>query len=127
MLESLVGYQLIEIDNNGFKVKKDNDIKTFEFDEDYGACCGYNDVTANLLVSKDDLANNPIITEVNYANPQKMHSYDECDKVVITFMGESRPIAEINSESGSGSGWSYGAHAWVTCKETNESETLTEW
>lgn len=127
MLENLVGYRLIEIDNDGFKVKKDDDIKTFEFDEDYGDCCGYNEVTVNLLVSQNELANNPIITEVNYANPQKMHSYNGCDQIVITFMGESRPIAEINSESGSGSGWNYGAHAWVTCRETNETEILTEW
>lgn len=127
MLEKLVGYRLIEIDNYGFKVKKDNDIKTFEFEEDYGGCCGYTEVTTKLLISKDELANNPIITEVNYANPQKMCSYDKCDKIVITFMGESRPIAEINSESGSGSGCCYGAHVWVTCKETIETETLTEW
>lgn len=127
MLENLVGYRLVEIDNCGFKVKKDNDIKTFEFEGDHGDCCGYNDVTANLLISEDELTNNPIITEVNYVNPAKMHSYDECERIVITFMGECRPIAEINSESGSGSGWRYGAHAWVTCKETNETETLTEW
>lgn len=128
MLENLIGYRLLEIDNYGFKVKKGNNIKTFEFNEDYGGCCGYNDITANLLVSKDELANNPVITEVNYANPQKMRIYNsEYDQIVITFMGESRPIAEINSESGSGSGWRYGAHVWVVCKETNETETLTEW
>lgn len=127
MIENLIGYRLIEIDNSGFKVEKDGNVRTFEFDEDYGDCCGYNEVTANLLVSEEDLAKNPIITEVNYDNPQKMRNYAYCEQIVITFMGESRPIAEINSESGSGSGWNYGAHAWVVCKETGETEVLTEW
>lgn len=126
MIENLIGYRLIAIDNNGFKVEKNGKVRNFEFDEDYGACCGYNEVTANLLVSEEELANNPIITEVNYCNPI-MKPWEDGDRITITFMGESKPIAEINSKSSSGSGWNYGAHAWVTCKETNETETLTEW
>lgn len=127
MLENLIGSKLIQIDNNGFTVKKDNEIRTFEFCEDYGDCCGYNDITANLIVSETELANNPVITEVKYTKPIQKPYHDVCDEMIITFMGECKPIAEINSYSSSGSGWCYGAHTWVVCKETSEQEELTSW
>lgn len=127
MIESLVGYRLIELNNNGFKVEKDGDIKTFEFEEDYGDCCGFNEIETNLLISDEEFSNNPVITEVEYANPSRISYYDYKDQLRITFMGESKPIAEINSLSSSGSGYGYGAHVWVVCKETNETEELTSW
>lgn len=129
MIEQIVGWRLIKIDNVGFEVEKDGNVKHFVFDEDYGDCCGYNEITTNLLVSEEDLSKNPVITEVEKVNAVKIATrmYDECDRIKITFMGEYKPIAEIVSESGSGSGWCYGAHAWIVCKETNETEEMTSW
>ena len=125
MVEQLIGWRLIKIDDGGFEVEKNGEVKHFIFDENNGGCCGYNEITTNLLISEDDLSNNPIITEVEMVGATKM-GYEH-DRIRITFMGECKPIAEIISESGSGSGWSYGAHAWIVCKETNETEEMTWW
>ena len=85
-------------------------------------------INTALTEADEEFSNNPIITEIAYENPSKMTPYGEdCDRLHITFMGESKPIAEINSLSSSGSGWFYGAHAWVVCKETKELEELTSW
>ena len=128
MLEELIGARLTKIDESGFEVLLTNGEKrNFVFEEDYGDCCGYNDIKTNLTISDDELAKNPIITEVVRANPMKPKFYDDCDVIEITLMGEDKPIAEILCESGSGSGWQYGAFCWVRCIETSETETLTSW
>lgn len=125
MIKELIGWRLIKIDDGGFEVEKNGETKHFVFEDDYGDCCGYNEITTNLLISEDDFAKNPVITEVEMVDVTKMHS--DCDRLRITFMGECKPIAEIVSESGSGSGWCYGAHAWIVCKETNETEEMTSY
>lgn len=132
MIDELVGARLVHIDDLGFTViDTNNKMRHFEFDTDQGDCCGYADITTNLLISEEDLGNNPIITEVLKTDSIKKmrpkYLSDDNDELTITFIGEYKPIAEINSESSSGSGWCYGACAWVTCKETGEKEVLTSW
>ena len=124
MLEYLIGSKLISFDNDGFSVILPNgEHRDFVFDEDYGDCCGYNELSTELLISADELSNNPIITNIEKSDTS---GYDE-DSVKITFFGECKKIAEVNSLSSSGSGWCYGACVWVTCKQTNEKETITSY
>lgn len=134
MFEELIGARLTRIDNGGFEVVLQNgENRTFEFEEDYGGCCGYNEITTNLLLpERESLDNAPVITEVLINDPMansmvSRYCIHNSDCITVTFMGEYKPIAEINSESGSGSGWQYGAHAWVVCKETGKTEELTSW
>lgn len=124
MLEYLIGSKLISFDNDGFSVILPNgEQRDFAFDEDYGDCCGYNELSTELLISADELSNNPIITNIEKTDTS------ECDEdsVKIAFFGECKKIAEVNSLSSSGSGWCYGACVWVTCKQTNEKETITSY
>ena len=89
MIEQLIGWRLTKIDNSGFEVEKGGNVKHFVFDEDYGDCCGYNEITTNLLVSEEDLSTNPVITEVEKVDAVKIATrmYEECDRIKITFMG----------------------------------------
>lgn len=125
MLEELIGSKLLSFNNDGFSVKTPNgEIRNFVYGENEGGCCGYNDLSTELLISETELGNNPIITNI-----EKKDTSEESDgeSVIITFFGESKPIATIDSLSSSGSGWCYGACVWVECKETNDSETITSW
>lgn len=123
MFEDLIGYQLIEFNPMCFRVKKDDVVKTFLFEEDVGGCCGYNDFTSQLLVNENDLKNNPIITKVETCDIDSEY----CEHRKITFYGLYKPIAEIDSTSSSGSGCGYGACVTCKCVETNEEETITSW
>jgi hypothetical protein len=120
--KDLVGFQIVSIDDSKVVVRKDN--KTYELlikEYDCG-CCGYNVLETKLLISDDELNKNPIITRVE----RKCHEGDhdgECCK--ITFFGSSKPLASIDSESNSGSGWCYGASVSLVCKALELDETLT--
>lgn len=126
MFENLIGYQLIEFNPMYFRVKKDDIVKTFLFEEDGGDCCGYNEFTLQLLIDENDLKNNPIITKVETCNFDN-DGYEDFDHRKITFYGLYKPIEEIDSTSSSGSGWGYGACVTCKCVETNEEETITSW
>ena len=93
------------------------------FDEDYGDCCGFNVIETKLYLSKSELERNPVITNVEKVDT----SGCECDSARITIFGEYKPMVEVNSESGSGSGWNYGACVTLRCVETNEDELITSW
>lgn len=124
MLEYLIGSKLISFDNDGFSViLPSGEQRDFVFYEDYGDCCGYNELSTELLISADELSNNPIITNIEKTDTSER---DE-DSVKIAFFGECKKIAEVNSLSSSGSGYCYGACVWVTCKQTNEEETITSY
>lgn len=124
MLENLIGSKLVSFDEKGFSViLPSGEQRDFVFDEDYGDCCGYNELSTELLISADELSNNPVITNVEKTDT----SGSDDDSIKIVFFGEVRKIAEINSLSSSGSGWCYGACVWVTCKQINESEILTKY
>lgn len=122
MLENLIGSKLVSFNEKGFSVILPNgERRDFVFGEDYGDCCGYNELLAELLISADELSNNPVITNIEKIDT----SGSDDDSIKIVFFGEVKKIAEINSLSSSGSGWCYGACVWVTCKQINESEILT--
>lgn len=80
---------------------------------------------ANLVFSDDKISSNPAIVRIE----ENRNESDDCygDYLKITFFGEYKPIAEIESHSYSGSGWQYGASVVLVCEETNEEEIITEW
>jgi hypothetical protein len=77
-----------------------------------------------LKIFKDNIKRNPIITNVYHVEDD-----DSCDQhtAKITLFGEYAPLAELDSLSSSGSGWSYGACVTLECLETTESCVITCW
>lgn len=122
-LNDLVGFQLVELNNEQMKVRKNNELYTIDFDCYEGDCCGYSSVDANLLIDKADLSRNPIITKiVNNENED-----GSSESVLITLFGEYKPIAEISAVAGSGSGWGYGAAVTLKCKPLEIDEGIVSW
>lgn len=130
MLEEIMYSQLISIDSNKIIVKKDNKLYILSIECDEGDCCGYNSVEANLLIDDNNCNNNPIITNIevdsNYSDDGDDYN-DYCDSVKITFFGIDKQLATLESTSGSGSGWHYGANVSIICKDLNICETITCW
>ena len=125
MLKNLIGAQLVEFDTDHFVVRDSNGhILNFVFEQDEGDCCGYNDLENTLLISKDELAKNPVITKVEQCEDSDFN-YEE--HVVITFFGEAKKLAQIDSTSASGSGWCYGACVTLKCIQTGDEEYITSW
>lgn len=123
MLDKLIGAQILRIDESSIEVKLGDEVHTLEIVSDGGDCCGYADFTTNLLYSEDDFRN-PIITSVELKN--KEGGYDG-ESSVITFYGEYKALATIESEAGSGSGWTYGAFVNLRCKALEIDEDLASW
>lgn len=123
MLNGLVGASLVELNERRFVVNKDDMLICFTFEEDSGSCCGFNEITTNLFISKEELHRNPIITSIETERGADNHE----DRLVITLFGEQKQLAEIESISSSGSGWNYGATVTLRCLKTNEEEILTSW
>lgn len=123
MLEFLVGARLVAADDTGFEVvASDNKRYRFNFEEYEGDCCGYNTINSCLLIG-DEIERNPRITKVKHTTID-----DACSQgCEITFFGVSKPIYTASIESGSGSGWCYGATVKLTCKEDGFDEILTSW
>lgn len=121
--EDLIGYQLISIDDSQITVKKNDGEYRISIDEDYGDCCGFNEITTQLFISEDELNRNPIITNVKI---EDMSSGEE-DRAVITFFGEYKPMATIDAMSSSGSGWAYGACVSIVCDELDINEIISQW
>lgn len=121
-LHGLVGFTLVSLNDSEMIVEKDGKRYTLEFDTDGGDCCGYAEISTELLI---DGKCNPVITNVQYNGD--VNEEDECDSVRITFFGANRALASIYSEAGSGSGWAYGSCATVTCKALGLDEILTSW
>lgn len=122
MLEKLIGAQILTINDDSIKVKLGEDTFNLEIISYDGDCCGYADFKTNLLYSEND-RRNPIITNIELEDKD---CYDG-ESSIITFYGESKPLATIESEAGSGSGWSYGAFVSLTCKELDIDENLASW
>lgn len=123
MLEKLIGAQIVKVNESSIEVKIDEEVHVLEIDTDYGSCCGYAEFETNLLYSEGDVRN-PVITNVELVTKEGVY---ECDQTIITFYGESKELANIESEAGSGSGWTYGACVTLRCKTLNIDETLAEW
>jgi hypothetical protein len=124
MTNELIGAQLISFGKDKFKVKTEKGkVRTFVLDEDEGDCCGYNEVVSTLLIDKKELRNNPIITAIKESDTEE----DDGNRHILTLVGISKPLAEIDTYSSSGSGWCYGACVTLECKETRLSKILSHW
>lgn len=123
MLEKLIGAQILTVNEDSIEVKLGENIFKLKIESGGGGCCGYASFTTNLLYSENDFRN-PIITNVSLDNEE--NSY-EGDSSVITFYGESKALATIESEAGSGSGWNYGAFVTLRCKALDIDEDLASW
>lgn len=125
-LNELIGAQLIAFHDKGFTVKMPGGKKRhFVYDEDYGDCCGYNELSTELFFSKKGglAKHNPVITNVTWEN----HNIDEGNAITVTFYGVNNAIAKVESYSSSGSGWQYGACVTLRCIETKETKVLSKW
>ena len=122
MLEKLIGAQIVSIDESTIEVKLDGKVHTLEIVSDNGDCCGYADFTTKLLYSEGDFRN-PIITNVDV----DYRGYSDGDSSIVTFYGEYKPLATIESEATSGSGWSYGAYVNIRCNTLDIDEDLASW
>lgn len=125
MLEELFGAQILEIDtiDDEFSVKlRNGEVRHYEIIEDEGDCCGFNEFGI-LLIDKEEFARNPIITNI----AEERSDNGDSDVLKLTFFGEYKAIAEINSLSSSGSGWCYGACVTLRCRETGEEYGLTSY
>lgn len=122
MLKELIGAQIVSIDETRITVELLGKKYTLELDSDDGDCCGYADFTTTMLYSKNDI-NNPIITDIKFLN----NDYPSFNTSIITFYGSNKELAHIESEAGSGSGWSYGACVSIRCKDLNIDESLADW
>ena len=121
--KDLVGYQLVSINDEEIIVRKDGKEFKLSICEDYGDCCGFNEIKTDLFISNEELNRNPIITNV------EMGENDDGDgsRGRLTFLGEYNPIASVNSYSSSGSGWCYGACVTVECKMLGIDDKLSSW
>ena len=122
--KDLIGFQLVSIDNDKIVVRKGNHEHTLYINEDYGDCCGYNEITTKLLISETELHRNPVITNVEIT--KESGEYDGASGK-IAFFGEYKPMAEVESYSSSGSGWQYGACVWIECEALEINEEISSW
>ena len=123
--KSLIGAQLVELNKDGFTVVKNNKEYHFYFESDDGDCCGYADIETNFMVDDEQQNRNPIIVDITEVTP--ISKYRDSDFLIVNFFGEQKQIAKIECETGSGTGYRYGAWVAVSCKETKESKTLVSW
>lgn len=119
MLSDLIGASLVEINEDYIKIDYHGTLLKINIIKDYGDCCGYNEITANLLIDDNS---KPIITKI-----QTEETCDEGNNVLITFFGEYKPIATLNSFSYSGSGWAYGASVTLKCEELDMDTLVSQW
>lgn len=121
MLNKLIGSQVLKVEKDCIIVKKDDKVFQLDILDFNGDCCGYAKFKTQFLYSEND-NRNPIITNITH---EREDGYGETS--LVTFYGESKEIATIESEAGSGSGWLYGASVSIVCKELEIDEILVEW
>lgn len=122
--KDLIGYQLVFIDDENIVVRKDNTEYILNIKEDSGDCCGYNEITTKLLISETELNRNPIITNVEI---DEVEAEWDGMNAKLTFFGEYKPIAIVDTFSSSGSGWCYGACVSINCEVLGINEILSSW
>ena len=123
-LNNLVGFQLVKIDDKEIVIGRGKERYTLHLHEDYGDCCGYNDIAVELFVSDFCLERNPVITSVEVITTE---GDDDGQKCKITFFGEVNTLAKLETYSSSGSGWCYGACVSIVCDELEIDEVLSQW
>ena len=124
MFDKIIGAQLVRIDEKGFEVKKGDDLYHFDFIEDEGDCCGYNDIGTELFISEEELARNPAVMRYEIVEDG---NFEDGSLFRLIFFGEVKKMAEVETYSSSGSGWSYGATVSCLCRETHEEQILSSW
>lgn len=117
-VKDLVGYQLIDLTDRHIVIGKDNKQYKIEIIDNYGGCCGYNEITTNFKIEKCS-KENPIITRVDFKTDGS-----SCE---ISFYGQHKQIGILSAESSSGSGWCYGANVTLKCKELHLKEVISQW
>jgi len=123
----LVGFQLVDLNDESMIVRKGDQGYIIDFECDGGDCCGYAQIKNSLLIDESEITRNPVITKVeNKSSRNNDFDYYE-DNVLITLFGEYKPIAEIEARAGSGSGWNYGAAVTVRCKPLEIDEEIVSW
>lgn len=120
--EKMVGAQLLTVTDEGICIKKDGKEFFLSLGEDYGGCCGYNEIKSKLFC-KPSSKRNPIITKVSV----NVDADGDSQQCLLTFFGEDKKLAEVNAMSSSGSGWPYGACVTLNCKALDINEILSEW
>jgi len=120
MENKLIGAKLVSIDIDEIIVEKDGSLYSLAIIDDEGDCCGYNDIDTKLLCEENS---RPVITNIVIENDEE----GEGEACTVTFFGESKPIAEIETYSSSGSGWGYGATVSVRCLALGIDEILSSW
>jgi hypothetical protein len=124
MFNKIVGAQLVRLDEKGFEVKKGDNLYHFDFIEDEGDCCGFNEISTQLFISEEELTRNPAIMRYEVVEDD---DFEEGSLFRLVFFGEVKKMAEVETYSSSGSGWSYGATVSCLCRETNEEKVLSSW
>lgn len=124
-LEKLIGAQITRIDENSIEVNLNGSLHRLELNSDYGDCCGYAEFKTQMLYSENDLRN-PVITNVELKNSEE-DDYGSSEITILTFYGESKELATVESEAGSGSGWNYGATVSIRCDALEINEDLASW
>lgn len=125
--KDLVGYHLVDIDDTHIIVKKGDTEYVLRIMEDYGDCCGYNEITTKLFVSETELGLNPIITNVEIDKSETERGWTDGESCKLTFFGGYKPLAVVDTYSSSGSGWCYGACVSICCEVLGLNEELSSW
>ena len=120
---AVVGAQLVKLDADGLVVRKNDKTIRFDYHDDYGDCCGYNKFEA--MVVGDDVSRNPVITAVEWEDNKTGPYEQDSETLRIRFLGEHKLIGQMSAESGSGSGYAYGACCWLECGV--DTLMLTKW
>ncbi len=123
-IAELKGYQLVSIDEEKIVVKKGDNSYILHIVEDEGDCCGFNEIQTDLFICNEELKRNPIITDIEMVAEDRGGDGENCK---VTFFGEYKPMAELNTYSSSGSGWCYGAAVTLICEALELDETLSSW
>lgn len=118
--DALIGAKLISVSDYEIKIEKDHKVYTLNIEQEQGGCCGYSEVETKLLINEKS---KPVITKIEF---DRNDNYEN-DTCLITFFGEYKPLATINSCSGSGSGYYYGACVTIECRDLDICEVITEW
>lgn len=119
-LNCLLGSKLISISEDEMVVENDARQAVIKIIQDEGGCCGFNDVTAILLINEKD---RPVITKVE----EVYEDTDDESVCRITLFGSYKAIAMLETRSTSGSGWQYGACVTLKCERPFIDEQLTCW
>lgn len=123
-LSKLIGYQILSLNDAEIKVRDPYSGGTYDIViDDYGGdCCGFNSIETELFYEEGS-ERNPVITAVG----QDTEGSGDGQKCKVTFFGEDKTIATINTFSYSGSGWCYGATVSVKCDFLDIYDILSSW